>query len=232
MKTGVWYVHMRLLIIEDDAAIAFSVKNALESQGYAVDHLPDGERGAQRLGLYHESYDAVVLDVSLPGKSGIVVCREARQRGITTPVLMLTGLDGVEDRVHGLDAGADDYLVKPFALDELLARLRALTRRQPLVHGTELAAGPLRLNTATRRVTACGEDLNLTLKEFAVLEYLLRHAGKVVSREELIDHAWDFNGGTFSNTVDVHVSRIRRKLGDAAACLESIKGVGYRLSEV
>jgi len=191
----------------------------------------DGESGERRIELGMHDYDLVILDIMLPKKDGVTVCKDWRKANITIPVLMLTAKDTTEDKITGLDCGADDYLIKPFSFDELTARVRALLRRPKEVLPVELKIRDIVLNTATRKATRAGQEIPLTLKEFMVLEYLMRHPDQVITRDELYDHAWDFAVNAFSNTVDVHIKNLRKKIdyGNHEKLLETIRGVGYRL---
>ena len=222
---------MKILIIEDNEKMAKSVKQGLEQEGFAADYLLDGESGESRLLSSHNDYDLVILDVMLPKKDGISVCNTIRKEDITIPILMLTAKDTLDDKILGLDTGADDYLVKPFAFKELVARIRVLLRRPQEMLPKELKIDDLALNTSTREVTRNGKKVSLTLKEFMVLEYMMRNLGQVITREQLYDHAWDFASSSFSNTVDVHIMNLRKKIdnGYAKKLLETIKGVGYRV---
>lgn len=227
---------MRILIIEDEEKLARSLVRGLAQSGYAADYLTDGEAGLRRLELYHDDYDMVILDLMLPGKNGFEVCRDLRGRGIMIPILILTARDAVDDKVKALDSGCDDYLVKPFSLEELLARTRALLRRPSGTLGSELAVGELVLRPAEREVYRNGQRVNLTLKEFELLQYLMRHPGKVLNREEIYVHLWDFAANSLSNTIDVHMKNLRKKLGDTGSeghekIVETIRGVGYRLKK-
>ena len=220
---------MRLLFVEDDARLAEAVTPALREAGFAVDHaalVADAERFARRV-----EYDAIVLDARLPDGDGFALCRALRASGVQARILLATARDGVEDRIAGLDLGADDYVVKPYATAELVARLRALLRRPSTTAPVVLRRGDLSLDTATRRARRGAREVELTAKEYAVLEVLLRRAGQVVTREELARHAWDDNFDPFSNVIDVYVARLRRKLeapGEAPV-LHTERGAGYRL---
>jgi DNA-binding response OmpR family regulator len=222
---------MRLLIIEDDEKLGQALKDSLEKNGYAVDLVNDGEVGQHRIQVSHKDYDAVVVDWMLPKKDGVEILKNTRALKINTPILVLTGKDSTSDKVIALDAGADDYLVKPFSLEELLARLRALLRRPEQTIATELNIAGITLNTSTRKVYRNGKEIALTLKEFSLLEYLMRHPNQVLNREQILDHIWDFAFDSFSNVVDVHVKNLRKKLdsGNKDKVLETIRGVGYRL---
>jgi two-component system, OmpR family, response regulator len=220
---------MRVLIVEDEIRMAGLVRRGLISEGLAADVAVTGEEGLV-LADTHE-YDAIVLDVLLPGIDGFETCRRLRERGVWTPVLMLTARDSIEDRVAGLDTGADDYLVKPFAFAELLARLRALVRRGEPERPSVLEAGDLRLDPATRNVQRGKTEIQLSAKEFALLETFMRRAGEVVSRYQLIEHAWDFAYENHSNIIDVYVRRLRAKIDEPFGrhSLETVRGAGYRL---
>lgn len=218
--------YMKILVVEDTEKLSKYIKQVLTEESYAVDVVADGVTAERR--ILNGNYDAVILDIMLPEQDGIVTCKKVRAEGNTTPVLMLTARDGVEDRIAGLDSGADDYLVKPFAMEELLARLRALLRRPPNAFGDELSVQDVVLNGSTRQVTVAGMPVGLTLKEYAILEYLMRNAGVVVTREQLIDHCWDFAYSAFSNITDVYVKQLRQKLGNENdKYIKTIRGVGY-----
>src|SRR6476659_4767739 len=222
---------MRVLLVEDEPNGARVLAKGLRERAYAVDMAADGETALFQIGT--TDYDAVILDVMLPAKDGFEVCRAVRAGGSSVPILMLTARDSVDSRIEGLDVGADDYLVKPFDFGELLARLRALIRRgrQPLLPEL-LVAGPLTLETRSRQVRMRGKDVALTAREYAFLEYLVRHAGDVVTRSEIAEHVWDEHYDPFSNVVDVYVQRLRRKLDQPG--LESLirtrRGEGYQLA--
>lgn len=222
---------MRILIVEDQEKLARSIKKGLEQKGYAVDMLHDGEAGLRRLEFNHQDYDLVVLDVMLPGISGIDVCTSARKMGITLPIIMLTAKDTLENKLEGLDAGADDYLVKPFMFEELVARVRALLRRPTEVFDPVLVVGPITMDTNKRVVTKNGKEVLLSAKEFAILEQFMRHPNEVLSREKIISHVWDFASDSFSNIVDAQIKNLRRKLqGKNEKLFETIHGMGYRLT--
>jgi two-component system OmpR family response regulator len=216
---------MRVLVVEDEARMGNVIRRSLEKDGLAADLAGRGEDALWMAEAVE--YDAIVLDVMLPGLSGFDACRLLRERGVWAPVLMLTARDGVDDRVRGLDSGADDYLVKPFALAELHARLRSLARRGRPERPAVLTVGDLCLDPARREVRRGEAAIDLSAKEFALLETLMRRPGEVLSRLDLIEHAWDFAYETRSNVVDVYVRRLRRKIGDGA--IETVRGAGYRL---
>ncbi|RYE04517.1 MAG: response regulator transcription factor [Sphingomonadales bacterium] len=218
---------MRLLIVEDEPNLGQQLKSALEGAGYAVDLATDGEEGLY-LGS-NEQYDAIILDLGLPEIDGLTVLDRWRKEGKATPVLVLTARDSWSDKVAGLDAGADDYVAKPFQTEELIARLRALIRRSSGNASAELTAGDIRLDTRSGKVTKAGEPVKLTAQEYKLLSYLLHHKGKVVSRTELIDHIYDQDFDRDSNTIEVFVTRIRKKLG--AEIITTIRGLGYSLDE-
>ena len=222
---------MRVLVVEDEVKMAGLLKRGLEEEGYAVDTAGDGQ---EALWLATENpYDAVVLDVMLPDLDGFEVCRRLREAGRWSPVLMLTARDAVPDRVSGLDAGADDYLTKPFSFAEFLARVRALVRRGAPERPPVLGVGDLTLDPATRRVARGNLPIELTAKEFALLEYLMRHPGEVLSRTRLIEHVWDFAYEGDSNVVDVYVRYVREKVDRpfGTDSIETVRGAGYRLRE-
>jgi two-component system, OmpR family, response regulator len=220
---------MRVLIVEDEAKLAQLLARGLREEGYIADI---AERGEQALGMARAAqYDVVVLDVMLPGLDGFAVCRRMRAAGVWSPVLMLTARDDVDDRVTGLDAGADDYLSKPFAFNELLARLRALTRRAPHERPAVLEVGDLRLDPASHRMWRGATEVELSAKEFALLELFMRRPGSVLSRDQLLAAAWDMAFELRSNIVDVYIRYLREKIDRpfGRASLETVRGVGYRL---
>jgi DNA-binding response OmpR family regulator len=224
---------MRVLIVEDEPRMARSLKKGLEREGYAVDCEANGESAWMRLQMSLDDYDLVILDVMLPGMSGLDLCRALRHDSIPVPVLMLTARDATEDKIVGLDSGADDYLVKPFDFDELLARMRTLLRRPRETLPPELVVGDLVIDPVRRSATRSGKEIELTTKEFTLLEFLARNAGLVLTREQIITHVWDAELDSFSNLVDVHVSNLRKKIdhGERVRLLETIRGVGYRLKK-
>jgi len=218
---------MRVLVIEDEPNLQRQLKQALEQAGYAVDTASDGEDG-HYLGST-ESYDAVILDLGLPEMDGLTVLDRWRQEGHVMPVLVLTARDRWSDKVAGLDAGADDYLAKPFQTEELVARLRALIRRAAGQASSEIIAGNVRLDARSGRVSLDGEPVKLTAQEFKLLSYLMHHKGKVVSRTELIEHIYDQDFDRDSNTIEVFITRIRKKLG--AELISTTRGLGYSLND-
>jgi two-component system OmpR family response regulator len=220
---------MRVLIVEDEVKMAGLIRRGLEEDGMAADVAADGADALWMAGA--TDYDAIVLDVMLPSVDGFAVCRRLREDGVWAPVLMLTARDAVEDRVHGLDTGADDYLTKPFSFAELLARLRALVRRGPVEHPTVLQAGDLRLDPASKRVWRGEADIDLSAKEFALLETFMRRPGRVLDRFQLLEHAWSYDYENRSNVVDVYVRYLREKVDRpfGVASIETIRGAGYRL---
>jgi DNA-binding response OmpR family regulator len=201
---------MRLLVVEDDIRLAEVLIRGLREEGYAVDPARDGRSALEQLSI--NTYDAVVLDVMIPAPDGFEVARQMRSAKLSTPVLMLTARDAVEDRIAGLDSGADDYLVKPFAFNELLARIRALLRRTPITAAPTLHSGDLKIDTASHRVFRGDEEVVLTSKEYALLEYMVRNANRVITRAEIAEHVWDENFDPFSNLIEVYVNRLRRKI--------------------
>jgi two-component system OmpR family response regulator len=220
---------MRALVVEDELKMAALIRRGLVEEGYAADVARTGEDALVM--ACSAPYDAIVLDVMLGGLDGFAVCRQLRERGVWTPILMLTARDGVEDRVAGLDSGADDYLTKPFSFAELLARLRALTRRGVAERPTVLQAGSLRLDPATREVWRGDVQVELSAKEFALLETFMRRPGQVLSRLDLLDHAWDYAYVNRSNVVDVYVRYLRDKIDRpfGLTSIETVRGAGYRL---
>ena len=222
---------MRILVAEDEKDLNRLISEALEEAGYSVDRCYDGGEALDFIDC--AEYDAAVLDVLMPVKSGRDVVREMRARGISTPVLFLTALDGIDDRVAGLDDGADDYLVKPFAFPELLARLRAITRKYAKVKSTRLTAGDLTLDTANHTVTRGGREIKLSAKEFAILEYLLRNKGAALSRDTIENNAWNYGYEGGSNVVDVYISYLRRKVDDGfeRKLIRTVRGAGWMIKE-
>ena len=221
---------MKILFIEDNEKLAQSLKKGLEQEGFAVDCLYDGLAGQRRLEATDHAYDAVILDIMLPKKDGITVCKELRAQQITIPIIMLTAKDTVPDKIIGLNHGADDYIVKPFAFDELVARIHAVLRRPEETVASELYAGDLVLSSITHRVEKKGVEIKLSHKEFAILEYLMRNKGKVLRRQDILDHVWDYDFNSFSNLIDVKIKNLRKKVDRDNVIIETIRGVGYRLN--
>jgi two-component system, OmpR family, response regulator len=220
---------MRVLVVEDEKKLGELLGRGLREEGYATDLADCGE---DALWMAHAvPYDAIVLDVMLPGADGFEICEKLRAAGLWTPVLMLTARDAVDDRVNGLDAGADDYLTKPFAFEELLARIRALTRRTPVERPSVLAVGDLRLDPGSHRVWRGDAEVELSTKEFALLELFMRRPGIALTRTQLLDGAWDMAFESRSNVVDVYVRYLREKIDRRFGCdsIETVRGVGYRL---
>lgn len=220
---------MRMLVIEDNRRLSAALKSCLEQETYAVDVAYDGQEGLDF--AQSTPYDAIILDVMLPVIDGIEVCRRLRSQRVNIPIMMLTARDTVEDRVRGLDSGADDYLVKPFALAELNARLRALLRRQTSQRGGLIEVGDLRVDPASHEVLRAGRAIDLTAREYALLEYFARHPGQIITREMAESHIWSYDYVGASNVVDVYVRRLRRKIDDpfSRKLIVTVRGVGYRL---
>ncbi|MES2623014.1 MAG: response regulator transcription factor [Patescibacteria group bacterium] len=220
---------MKILLVEDNTKLAKNIKQGLTQEGFAVDTVEDGTEAEKKVSINRDEYDLVVLDRMLPGNDGLSICASWREQGISIPVLMLTAMGATEDKVVGLKGGADDYLAKPFDFEELLARIQALLRRPKLATQEKITIGDLMLDTQAHVITLKNKPLTLTLKEFMVLEYLMRNQGKVVTRDELYAHAWDYADLTLSNTVDVHIKNIRRKIKDKSKIIQTVRGVGYKM---
>ena len=222
---------MRILIIEDEHKIAQAIKRGLEQETYAVDLAYDGKRGLEM--ALSGDYDVIVMDLMLPEIDGLVLCQELRDEKIHTPILMLTAKGSLEDKVIGLNLGADDYLVKPFAFEELLARIKALTRRPQKQRGLVLAIKDLTLNTVTYEVKRDGQQLELSRKEYAVLEYLMRHPGRVLSKDQIINQVWNYDSEVLPNTVEVYIGYLRNKVDkifkNRPALLQTVRGFGYKI---
>jgi DNA-binding response OmpR family regulator len=221
---------MRLLLVEDQKKLVTYIKKGLENNSFSVDFAYDGEKG-EHMAMYGE-YDLIILDIMLPKKDGIQICKILRKSNIDTPIIMLTARDSIDDRILGLDVGADDYLIKPFAFGELLARIRALLRR-PIKKDPEILKGQdILMDNSLHTVKKQNKVLDLTLKEYSVLEYLLKNKGMVLNREQIIEHCWDFAYDSFTNIVDVYIKRLRKKLDDRdEKYIQTIRGVGYKFKE-
>jgi len=222
---------MRILLVEDDKRIAGFVTKGLRENAYAVDGALDGEEGFYLASV--NAYDAIILDVMLPVKDGFAVCRELRKENIKTPILMLTARDAVDDKIFGLDAGADDYLTKPFEFRELLARLRALLRRNAEIRPPKIVVSDLEIDTVSQKVKRGGREIFLTTKEYALLEYLAREKGKVLGRAAIAEHVWDENFDAFSNLIDVYIKRLRSKMDEGfdVQLVHTRRGAGYILDD-
>jgi len=224
---------MHLLIVEDEEKLATALKKGLEMKGYAVDWLADPEKARSRILLYRDEYDLIILDLMLPGLDGATITESVRKENVTTPIIILTARNETEHKVDLLNKGADDYIVKPFSFEELLARINSVLRRPQTAQPVILKVGGLEMNASTRTVTKGGEEVPLTLKEFALLECFMRQPNEVLSREKLFDHVWDFNSLSWSNVLDVHMKNLRKKLHDdkyPTPIFETVRGVGYRLA--
>lgn len=225
---------MKILIVEDDKKLAKALREGLEREGFAADLILNGETAQRRIEAYRRDYDLVILDLMLPQKDGLTVLKNIREENITTPVLILTAKNTTDDIVSALNRGADDYLVKPFSHKEFFARIRALLRRPKQSLSIKLKVQDLTLNTATRKVFRKDKEIPLTLKEFALLEYLMRHPNQVVSREQILFNLWSFDYDSFSNVVDVHIKNLRKKINydnNKEKLLETIRGIGYRIKK-
>lgn len=224
---------MRILIVEDDHKIAGSIKKGLEQESLAVDVAYDGASGYDLASS--EDYDAIILDRMLPQMDGVEICKKLRGEGIHIPILILTAKGQISDKVEGLNAGADDYLVKPFAFEELLARVRALCRRPKTALGSTLKVSDLTLDTVTYDVFRGKNKLNLTSREFALLEYLMRHPGQTLTKDQIIGHVWDYDSDVLPNTVEVYMGYLRNKIdrpfGNSPALIHTLRGFGYRIGE-
>lgn len=219
---------MKILVVEDEPKLNKGLAEGLRGRGYAVDSALDGEEG-EKMARWN-NYDLMILDIMMPKQDGIEVCRNLRASGNVIPILMLTAKDSTEDKVVGLDIGADDYLVKPFSFEELMARIRSIMRRPTLSAQDVLELDDLKLDTRSQEVTIHKKELKLTTREYGVLEYLLRNKGAVITREDLLEHVWDRNYDSFSNVVDVHLKNLRKKLpSEYAKRIETVWAKGYRL---
>jgi DNA-binding response OmpR family regulator len=222
---------MKILVVEDQESISKLIKEGLEVEGFSVDCVFDGEAAQTRIELSHEDYDVILLDIMLPKKSGLEVCRAVRQMKINTPIIMLTAKDTSADVVNGLNFGADDYILKPFTFEVLVARIRAAARRPAATLPVRLQAQDLFLDTSSKTLTRAGQEIRLTLKEFSLLEYLMRNPNRVLKRDQIISNVWDLSFDSFSNIVDVHITNIRKKINDQAGkILETVHGVGYKVN--
>ena len=224
---------MKILLVEDEEKLAQGIAKGLQMEGYTVDIIGDGKKALTRISLHRSDYDVIILDLMLPGMDGYEICKQVREWNITVPILILTARAETDTKVQLLQSGADDYLVKPFSFAELVARVRALMRRPSESIPETLKFGDIELRPSERKVLRDGQEIALTLKEFGLLEYFMRHPNQVVNREDLLNHLWDFNYVGFSNVVDVHVKNLRRKLDSAGGqgALETVRGIGYRLAE-
>lgn len=222
---------MKILIVEDEVKLAEALAEGLKHKGYAVDILHDGQKAFTRISYNRTDYDLVILDLMLPSLDGETICKKVRELNIMVPILILTARNEIENKVKLLTCGADDYLVKPFSFDELLARVQALSRRPTEMVPVTLEFAGIELNTAKHTVERGGRLIPLTLKEFYLLEYFMRHPNQVINREDLLSRLWDFNYESFSNVVDVHVKNLRKKLqfGKHGDVLETVRGLGYKL---
>lgn len=222
---------MKILVIEDEKKLALFIKKGLEEEFYSVDTANDGKEGL-RLGL-SEAYDLIILDIMLPYKDGLVLMKELREEKIITPILLLTAKDSIEDKVTGLDSGADDYLTKPFFFEELLAHVRALLRRQSSMKSIQLKVSDLVLDTQTHKVYRAGKEISLTAKEYAILEYLLRNKNRVISRTLLMEHVYEYHFDPDTNVIDVYINYLRNKIdkGFNEQILFTIRGIGYTIKD-
>lgn len=223
---------MHVLIVEDEEKLAQAVKKGLEGKGYAVDWLDDSEKAKTRILLYRNEYDIIILDLMLPGMDGSEITKAVRAEGVTTPIIILTARNETDKKVELLNSGADDYVVKPFSFDELLARINSVMRRPQVAQPIVLEAGPLKMDTSKRKVEKDGSEVPLTLKEYSLLECFMRRPGEVLTREELFNQVWDFNSLSWSNVLDVHMKNLRKKVEQAGndPLFETVRGVGYRLA--
>ena len=224
---------MHILVVEDEEKLAKALKKGLELKGYAVDWLSDSEKARTRILLYRDEYDLILLDLMLPGIDGAAITESVRKENVTTPIIILTARNETEHKVDLLNKGADDYIVKPFSFEELIARINSAMRRPAVPQQITLKVGPIEMDTATRSVRKEGREVPLTLKECALLECFMREPGVVLSREKLFDHVWDFNSLSWSNVLDVHMKNLRKKLNhdsNGEKLFETVRGVGYKLA--
>jgi len=221
---------MRICIVDDNQKLGQALKLTFENKGYAADNFTQSLKAQKHLLLNHIDYDLIILDWMMPGRSGLEICKTLRENNIFTPILILTALNGLHNKIDVLDSGADDYLTKPFLIPELLARVRALLRRPKEAKPTTINVGDISLNTATRKVTVGGREIIITLKEFGILEYLMLHYNEVIGRDMLLDHVWDMGFVSFSNVVDVRINSLRKKLGHGVrSTIRTVRGIGYKL---
>jgi DNA-binding response OmpR family regulator len=224
---------MRILIVEDEAKLAEALKKGLELKGFTVDWLSDSEKARTRIMLYRDEYDLILLDLMLPGVDGATICKDVRAEGVTTPIIILTARDETEYKIDLLNLGADDYIAKPFSFDEVVARMNAVLRRPTESLSTTLKVRDIELDPGKHTVKKDGKEIALTLKEFSLLEFFMRHPNEALKREQVLDHVWSFDFPAFSNVLDVHMKNLRKKLDDYANAdplFETIRGIGYRLN--
>jgi len=223
---------MKVLIVEDEEKLAKLIKKGLKKEGFAADYITDGLVAQRRIEMSYDDYDLIILDLMLPSKTGLEICRDVRKVNISTPILVLTAKDGESDKIELLNAGADDYLVKPFKFGELLARIRAITRRPKETLLVELKVSDLVLNPNTGKVFRSEKEIPLTLKEFRILEYLMRHPNEIINREDIMGNVWDFDFDSFSNVLDVFINKLRNKIDKdfSPKLIETVRGMGYKLN--
>jgi len=223
---------MKVLIVEDEEKLAKLIKQGLKKEGFSADYITDGEVAERRIEMSYDDYDLIILDLMLPSKTGLEICRDVRKLNISTPILILTAKDAENDKVELLNSGADDYLVKPFKFGELLARIRAITRRPQKTVLVELKVSDLVLNPNTGKVSRSNKDISLTLKEFRILEYLMRHPNEIINREDMMSNVWDFDFDSFSNVLDVFINKLRKKIDKdfSPKLIETVRGMGYKLN--
>lgn len=224
---------MKVLIIEDEEKLVHHLKKALEEEGISVEYCLNGRSGQNFIELNHSSIDLIILDLLLPDIDGINLCKGIRYQNISTPILILSAKSTISDKIAGLDAGADDYVSKPFSIKELLSRIRALTRRPSVMLNPEIKIDNLVLDSINKKVTMDNRDVKLTTKEFRLLEYLIKHPNQVISRENILDQLWDLSFDSLSNVIDVHIKNLRKKIGDNDhdKRIETVRGMGYRLNK-
>lgn len=221
---------MKILIIEDQENLAKLLQKGLVNEGFSADYVLTGNEGQTRINIHSSEYDLLILDFMLPDKSGLEICKQTREKKIETPILMLTAKDDSSDITACLNAGADDYLTKPFSFEELTARIRAILRRPKMVIPTQLCVQDVTLDPFSKKVHRKNQEVYLTLKEFSLLEYLMRHQGEALARETILSGVWDFAFDSFANVVDVHIANLRKKLGDTSCNLiETVRGIGYKI---